>query len=106
MGQAGPAGPPGSIVGTKVVQPAAVTSAPQPPVGTQLVAKAGCPGNDLVLGGGGRISVSAGTPDGRVVLQTSFPLNANHWEVVAVVAATLGPGVTASLKPYVTCGTP
>jgi hypothetical protein len=117
VGPAGPAGPqgpagkegatgdPGTVKATEVVSSTALTSAPDPSVGTVLAATTSCPGGTVLLAGGADLSV-AGAASQHVALTSSYPLNADSWHTVGVVTKPLGTGQTMTMKPYVTCGVP
>jgi hypothetical protein len=79
-------------------------TAPNPPVGTALVARTQCPAGKVLLSGGAQVSVGLSTKN--VALQSSFPLSADTWQAVGVVTAPLAPSQVMTMKPYVLCGTP
>ncbi len=105
-GPRGPSGPPGTVATTKVIEATTLVSAPDPPVGTVLVADTSCPTGDVLLSGGGQVSAPGDLPDRRVEIRQSIPLTTKSWQVVAETTGTLGPGNAMSLKPYVLCGVP
>jgi hypothetical protein len=83
-----------------------LTSAPNPPVGTVLVAMTACPTGKILMSGSAQVSAPGVVADRNVGLRSSIPLNADTWETVAIVTAPLGPGIAMSMKPYVVCGVP
>jgi hypothetical protein len=105
VGKEGPAGSPGTIAATTVVSSTALVSAPNPPVGTVLVATTSCPIGEALLGGGAQLSAS-GASDRNVELRSSFPLTTKTWQTVGLVTASLGSGHSMTMKPYVLCGKP
>jgi len=106
-GDPGPAGPAGTIAATSIFAATTLTSAPDPPVGTVLVAKTACPTTgEVLLSGGAQVSAPGVVPDRNVELRSSFPLTAKEWQTVAIVTGSLGAGVSMSMKPYVVCGVP
>jgi hypothetical protein len=105
-GDPGPAGPPGTIAATSISSGTVLTSAPDPPVGTVLVAKTTCPNGKILLSGGAQVSAPGVVPDRNVDLRSSFPLTTTEWQTVAIVTGPLGAGVSMSMKPYVVCGMP
>lgn len=110
QGQQGPAGatglegPAGTIASTTIVSALTQTSAPNPPVGTVLVAKTSCPVGRILVSGTAQVTANSVVADRNVQLRTSVPLSADVWETVAIVAAPLGPGISMSIKPYIVCG--
>jgi hypothetical protein len=86
-----------------VVAATTLSTAPNPAVGTALVARSQCPAGKITLSGGA--SVVSGLSTKNVQLQSSFPLNSTTWETVAIVTGPLGAGQVMSMKPYVLCGT-
>ncbi len=105
-GPAGPRGPAGTIAATKVISATAVVSAPDPPVGTVLVATTSCPPKTVLLDGGAQVYANGVVADRNVELRSSFPLTTSSWRTVAMVTAPLGAGHSMTLQPYVVCGTP
>lgn len=105
-GLTGPAGPAGTIAATTVVSPTADVSGPNPGVGAVVVADTSCPGTDVLLGGGGRVSAPGVVGDRNVEIRASFPLNTKTWQVVGEVTGPLPSGGSMTLKPYVICGKP
>lgn len=103
-GPTGPQGPAGTISSATVVSATTLTSAPNPAVGTVLVAKTSCPTGKILLSGGAQVSATGGA-DQNVTLHGSFPLNESTWQAVGLVTAPLGAGVTMTMKPFVICGT-
>ncbi len=103
-GAAGAAGPAGTLSDTSIVAATALTSAPNPPVGTVLVAKTTCPAGHILLSGGAQVSAPGVQADRNVELRSSFPLNKTHWQTVAIVTGPLGAGVKMTMKPFVMCG--
>jgi hypothetical protein len=101
-GPAGVAGPAGTVTGGSVVTSPALASAPGATVGTQLVGKVTCPAGKIVLSGGAQVSASG--PGSAVALRSSFPVSTTSWQVVAVVGATLAPGVVMDMTPFALCG--
>jgi hypothetical protein len=100
----GPPGPVGTIASTTIVSALTQTSAPNPPVGTVLVAKTSCPVGRILVSGTAQVTADSVVADRNVQLRTSVPLRADVWETVAIVAAPLGPGISMSIKPYIVCG--
>lgn len=103
-GATGPEGPAGTIASTTIVSALTQTSAPNPPVGTVLVAKTSCPVGRILVSGTAQVTANSVVADRNVQLRTSVPLSADVWETVAIVAAPLGPGISMSIKPYIVCG--
>lgn len=87
------------------VSPTATVSAPNPPVGTVLVAQTTCPPGTVLLTGGAQVFAPGVLPDRNVELRSSAPLNATTWQTVGEVTGPLGAGNPMTLKPYVLCGT-
>ena len=58
-GAAGPAGPAGTLAATSIVASAALKSAPDPAVGSVLVAKTTCPAGKMLLSGARRCLLRA-----------------------------------------------
>jgi hypothetical protein len=87
-----------------VVEGTALTSAPNPPVGTVLVAQTGCPSGKILMSGGAQVAAAGVVSDRDVVLRSSFPVAADIWETVALVTGPIATGVSMSMKPYVVCG--
>ncbi|HVA07729.1 MAG TPA: hypothetical protein VNG12_13405 [Acidimicrobiales bacterium] len=104
-GAAGAAGPAGTIADTSIVAATALVSAPNPAVGTVLVAKTACPAGHVLLSGGAQVSAPGVQADRNVELRSSFPLNKTHWQTVAIVTGPLGARVTMTMTPFVMCGT-
>ncbi len=102
-GPTGPMGAPGTVASASIVGGTTVTSAPNPPVGTVLVAQTACPVGKILMSGSAQVA-APGVADRNVVLRSSFPLNSNLWQTVAMVTAPLGAGLSMSMKPYVLCG--
>jgi hypothetical protein len=105
QGPKGEPGHPGTIAATSIVAAATVTSSPDAPVGTVLVAKASCPAGKVLLSGGAEVSASSTQADRKVELLSSFPSSTTEWQTVAIVTRPLGAGVAMIIKPYVLCGT-
>jgi len=103
-GPPGPSGPAGTIASASVVAGLTLTSAPNPPVGTVLVAMTACPLGKILMSGSAQVSAPGVVADRNVGLRLSIPLNASTWETVGIVTAPLGPGIAMSMKPYVVCG--
>ena len=103
-GAAGPAGPAGALASTTVVSSTALKSAPNPAVGTVLVAKTACPTGKILLSGGAQVSAPGAQADRNVELRSSFPVDATRWQTVSIVTGSLGAGVSMTMKPYVVCG--
>jgi hypothetical protein len=101
----GPTGAAGTVASTSIVGGAALMTAPNPPVGTVLVAKTACPFGKFLLSGTAEVTAPGLVADRNVALRASIPLADGTWETVAIVTAQLGPGVAMSMKPYVVCGT-
>lgn len=109
QGPAGPqgaTGPAGTINATSIVAASTLSSAPDAPVGTALVAKTVCPTGKVLLSGGAQVSASSPADDHNVGLSSSFPLSDTMWETVAHVTGAVGAGVSMNMKPYVLCGAP
>ena len=81
-----------------------MVSAPNPQVGTALLARTSCPTGKIVLSGSAHVSAPGVIPDRNVDLRSSFPLTATVWHTVAIVTGPMGAGVSMSMKPYVVCG--
>ena len=105
-GTAGPAGPAGTVVATSVLSSTSVKSAPDPAVGTVLVAKTSCPAGKVLLNGGARVTAPGIQADRNVTLRSSFPISSTKWQTVAMVTGPLGAGVVMTMTPYVVCGEP
>lgn len=105
-GATGPAGPAGTVKTTSIISPTADLSGPNPGVGAVVVADTSCPANEILLGGGGRVSAPGIQADRNVEIRASFPLNRTTWQVVGEVTGPLGAGKSMSLRPYVICGKP
>jgi hypothetical protein len=105
-GPAGPAGPAGTLASTSIVAGATVTSAPNPPAGTVLVAKTSCPLGTILLTGSAQVTATGVIADRNVELRESLPLAPNIWQTVALVTGSLGQGMAMTMKPYVVCGVP
>jgi hypothetical protein len=105
-GATGKQGPAGTIKSSAPLSANSLVSAPDPAVGTVLVATTSCFPGEVMLSGGGQVSASAPTADRNIALRSSFPLDAHSWRTVALVTAPLGVGQTMTLKPYVVCGAP
>jgi hypothetical protein len=104
VGKTGPAGPAGTIKTSAPLSAKPLVSAPDPPVGTVLVATTSCFPHQVLLNGGGQ-ATAPGPADRNVEIRSSFPLNAHAWRTVALVTAPLGAGNAMTLRPYVVCGT-
>jgi len=105
-GTAGPAGPAGTVAATSIVSSTTVKSAPNPAVGSVLVAKTSCPAGTVLLNGGAQVTASGTEADRNVTLRSSFPIDTTKWQTVAMVTGPLGPGVVMTMTPYVICGDP
>jgi len=103
-GVAGPAGPAGALAATSIVASTALKSAPDPGVGTVLVAKTTCPAGKILLSGGAQVSAPGVLADRNVELRSSFPFSTTQWQTVAIVTGRLGRGVVMTMMPYVVCG--
>ena|SRR5579872_1776053 len=103
-GAPGKAGPPGTITSATRVAASGIVSAPNPAVGTVLVAQTSCPVGQVLLSGGAEVS-APGSADRNVVLRSSFPVNSTTWQAVAMVIAPLGKGNAMTMRPFVMCGT-
>jgi len=104
-GKAGAPGPAGTIKASKVVAASALTSAPNPPVGTVLVATTSCPSGTILLGGGAQLTAS-GAADQHIELRSSYPTaGGTSWTTIGMVTASLGAGQTMTMRPFVECGT-
>jgi len=104
VGAAGPAGPSGTLGSTAIAAGPTLTSAPNPPVGTVLVAKTSCPTGTILLSGSAQVTATGVVADRNVELRESLPIAPNVWQTVALVTASLGQGMAMSMKPYVVCG--
>jgi hypothetical protein len=80
-----------------------VTSANGVGAGTLVTATATCAAGKVALGGGGRITVSSSLAEPSVSMRSSYPSATNAWTVVAIVNATLLPGTSTTVTPYVLC---
>ena len=105
-GPVGPAGPAGTIAATTILSATSLKSAPDPAVGTVLVARTSCPLGKVLLNGGAQVTAPGVQADRNVTLRSSFPINATKWQTVAIVTGPLGPGVVMTMTPYVVCGQP
>ena len=105
-GPAGPAGAAGTVVATSIVSSTSVKSAPDPAVGTVLVAKTSCPAGKVLLNGGAQVTAPGIQADRNVTLRSSFPISSTKWQTVAMVTGRLGAGVVMTMTPYVVCGIP
>jgi hypothetical protein len=70
---------------------------------TLVTATVSCAAGKVALGGGGRITVSGGLAESSVSMRSSYPSAATTWTVVAIVKATLLPGTSTTVTPYVLC---
>ncbi len=103
-GEAGPAGPAGALAATSIVSSTALRSAPDPAVGSVLVAKTSCPAGKILLSGGAQVSAPGVNADRNVELRSSFPFSTTQWQTVSIVTGPLGAGAVMTMKPYVVCG--
>jgi hypothetical protein len=103
-GAKGATGPAGALAATSIVASTALKSAPDPGVGTVLVANTSCPAGKILLSGGAQVSAPGLEADRNVELRSSFPFSATQWQTVAIVTGSLGAGVVMTMKPYVVCG--
>lgn len=104
-GASGPTGPAGTIKSTQVIAASRLTSAPNPGVGTVLVATTSCPNGSILLGGGAQLS-APGAADQRIELRSSYPMpDGKGWRTIGMVTAPLGVGQTMTMRPFVECGT-
>jgi len=103
-GPPGPLGHTGTITSASVVAGPTLTTAPNPPVGTVLVAMTACPPGKILMSGTAQVSAPGVIGDRNVGLRSSIPLNATTWETVGIVTAPLVPGFAMSLRPFVMCG--
>lgn len=103
-GAAGATGPAGALAATSIVASTALKSAPDPAVGTVLVAKTSCPAGKILLSGGAQVSAPGVLADRNVELRASFPFSTTQWQTVSIVTGSLGVGVVMTMKPYVVCG--
>lgn len=103
-GAAGPTGPAGALAATSIVVSTALRSAPDPAVGTVLVAKTSCPAGKVLLSGGAQVSAPGVQADRHVELRSSFPFSTTQWQTVSIVTGSLGAGVVMTMKPFVVCG--
>lgn len=105
-GKTGPQGPAGTIASGTLIKAVAVVSAPDPSVGTTLVAQTSCPTGKVLLSGGALVTASNAADHGAVVLQQTYPRTSTVWETVGEVTGSLGPSGTMTLQPFVLCGSP
>lgn len=103
-GPAGPAGPAGALAATTIVSSTALKSAPDPAVGTVLVAKTSCPAGKILVSGGAQVSAPGVQADRNVELRSSFASSSLQWQTVSIVTGPLGAGVVMTMKPFVVCG--
>jgi len=124
-GARGPAGRSGAAGKRAVIQGTLSSTAPDPTVGTTVTADVSCPGQLVMVSGGGRLSIGlpgtggttpsttsttgGTTPSsttGQAQIRASFPLNSTTWRVVAVVTEPVTGGRAVMLHPSVLCATP
>ena len=105
-GDVGATGPAGTLAAVSVLSGAPVKSAPNPAVGSVLVAKTSCPAGKILVNGGARVSAPGVEADRNVTLRSSFPQNQTTWQTVAIVTGPLGAGGVMTMTPYVVCGQP
>ncbi len=103
-GPAGVAGASGTLGTTSIVAGQVLTSAPNPAIGTVLVARTSCPAGSILLTGSAQVTATGTIADRNVELRESLPLAPNIWQTVALVTGPLGAGMAMSMKPYVVCG--
>ena len=103
-GATGLTGPAGALAATSLVASTALKSAPDPAVGTVLVAKTSCPAGKVLLSGGAQVSAPGVQADRHVELRSSFPFSTTQWQTVSIVTGSLGAGVVMTMKPFVVCG--
>jgi peptidoglycan hydrolase-like protein with peptidoglycan-binding domain len=103
-GPQGKQGPAGTVTAASVVSASTLVSAPDPAVGTVLVAKTSCPAGKVLMGGGAQVWANGVIADRNVSLRSSFPLNSQTWQVVAITSGPLGVGTSMNMKPFVLCG--
>ena len=103
-GAKGAAGPAGTIASTSSVAGTILRSAPDPPVGTVLVARTMCPAGKILLSGGAQVTAPGGAADRNVDLRSSLPVGTKQWQTIAIVTGPLGAGVVMSMAPFVICG--
>ena len=84
------AGPAGALAATSIIASTALKSAPDPGVGTVLVAKTTCPAGKILLSGGAQVSAPGVLADRNVELRSSFPFSTTQWQTVAIVTGRLG----------------
>ena len=84
----GTTGPAGALAATSIVASTALKSAPDPGVGTVLVAKTTCPAGKILLSGGAQVSAPGVLADRNVELRSSFPFSTTQWQTVAIVTWT------------------
>ena len=104
-----PRGPPvrlGLSRPPRFVSATSLKSAPDPAVGTVLMAKTSCPAGKVLLNGGAQVTAPGVQADRNVTLRSSFPINSTKWQTVAIVTGPLGAGVVMTMTPYVVCGEP
>lgn len=117
-GATGARGAAGTITASHAITPAPTMSAVDPAIGTVLSATASCPTGQVLLGGGGRISMkdqsapstpasapSPTTSAKQVELRDSYPLGTQAWRVTGVVTGTLPANEQVVLQPYALCAT-
>jgi hypothetical protein len=103
-GPSGAVGPAGTVADSTIVSSTALTTAPDPPAGTALVAQTSCPAGHVLLSGGAQVTASDPTADRYVELRSSFPLDKTQWQAAAMVTHPLGAGVTMTMRPFAVCG--
>jgi hypothetical protein len=104
-GTTGPQGPAGPAATPQRV-PGATTTVTSLATGARLTFNVDCPAGHLAMGGGGRIvpAPSNNSEGQRTVLQASFPLDADTWQVGVVATATIDSAARAfQVTPYVIC---
>ena len=103
-GATGLTGPAGALAATSIVASTALKSAPDPAIGTVLVANTSCPAGKILLSGGAQVSAPGVQADRHVELRSSFPFSTTQWQTVSIVTGSLGAGVVMTMKPFVVCG--
>jgi hypothetical protein len=80
-----------------------VTSSTGVSAGTLVTATATCAAGKVLLGGGGRVTVSSGLADAFVSLRSSYPTATDTWTAVAIVTVGLPLGASTTVTAYALC---
>jgi hypothetical protein len=88
-GPQGPAGTGGGVTGLETVS-ASTTMSSGTLEDVLVQATATCPGDKVVIGGGGNIATSAVSVRSQVVLSGSSAIAANQWQTTAVINSGFG----------------